>query len=225
MHTQAWTSYPGWLKNKQKFTIFSSDCPCRSYDKIMFVGASLLAQFRQATGTRWTKSPTNSPWPLRPRVATAVTDFLPQKHCFRVSLHRWFCIQAFNSRGWTAAFCNFDPSNRGTTGINLLSQVPEVSVLCVPNGCSCVVCKNILEFYVNLIMSTVNNLQFLVAYFGKLPPYLQFLISYNLNFSKITINPSIVLKQHKIYPHRWAPDPASMLQTTFRWTYPMFFVD
>lgn len=34
----------------------------------MFVGASLLARFRQATGTRWTKSPTNSPWPRRPRI-------------------------------------------------------------------------------------------------------------------------------------------------------------
>ena len=70
----------------------------------MFVWASLLARFRQATGTRWTKSPTNSPWPLRPRVATAVADFLPQKHCFRVSLHRWFCIQAFNSRGLNRSF-------------------------------------------------------------------------------------------------------------------------
>lgn len=127
--------------------------------------------------------------------------------------------------GWTAAFCNIDPSNRGTTGINLLSQVPEVSVLCVPKGCSCVVCKNILEFYVNLIMSTVNNLQFLVAYFRKLPPYLQFLISYNLKFSKFTINPSIVLKQHKIYP---TAEHLILLQCSrqpFDGHTPCFFVD
>ena len=77
-----------------------------------------------------------------------------------------------------------------------------LSYVC-PSCCSCVVCKNILEFYVNLIVSTICNFWWLTLE-SSLHTY-SFLFQFPTilyNFSKITINPSIVLKQHKIYPHR-----------------------